>query len=566
MALQLDDEELIRSFQAGDERVFDMVVAENRDALRRHAVRRLGDAAAADDAVQEVFLRAYRSFGRLRPDSRITSWLHHIMVNVCIDEINRRRRHDDKAMRIVGQPVSYLVEPSIEQRLGLDRADTSPMRSAMESLPSTYQEALTMRFVDELSYEEMAAATGVSEENARARVSRARSAIRNLLRGVALTPVIGLVALVRRGPRAAATGIDQAQRWSETGSMATKMATSMAPAADTITAVATTAHTTVPLITKAAVGIGAVSMLAMTATPENVFQPARANDRPAVVAASTADASSNGSTADANASAPASAATGSSTGGNTATAASPASDPAAGDATNASPDAGSTGDAPASSGNPATATPAPVAEVPVVLSTGALSASGITVTQSGPRVDLSGPVTLTVGGTSYSGTLTGRLGLAPAADPAAERRFDGTLTIDVDGSRLEIRLQGFALPLDPPAPVAETPVETPVAETPVETPVTETPAETPAEGTPAEGTPAAGTPTDTNASTGTASDAVTTGSVDSASVPATVDSAGATRYSISGKFRVSNGDRIGLVAEGSFTGTFGPGSLTLTLG
>jgi RNA polymerase sigma-70 factor (ECF subfamily) len=198
VALKADDVELIKSFQSGDTEAFTQVVGQYREPLFRHAMRRLNNVAAAEDAVQETFLRAYRAFDRLRDDSRLGPWLHQILNNVCIDEGNRRTRDRDKSARFSSDPLgTAAATPGLEEQIGLDQ-DSTPVLIALESLPSNYRDALTMRFVDELSYNEMAEASGISEQNVRARVSRARTAVRAAMRTVAAVPVLA-IALIRRG-------------------------------------------------------------------------------------------------------------------------------------------------------------------------------------------------------------------------------------------------------------------------------------------------------------------------------------------------------------------------------
>ncbi len=107
------------AFRQGDDAVFDDVVAEYRQELLRHARRRTPDDAAAEDLVQETFVRAYRSFGRLPDDSRVRPWLHQILRNLCIDDAHRRRRELDKVERATAQASRVAVDGP-EETLGLD--------------------------------------------------------------------------------------------------------------------------------------------------------------------------------------------------------------------------------------------------------------------------------------------------------------------------------------------------------------------------------------------------------------------------------------------------------------
>ncbi|MFM8529134.1 MAG: RNA polymerase sigma factor, partial [Ilumatobacteraceae bacterium] len=199
MVLSIDDPRLVESFRAGENEAFEALVRAHRPALYRHALRKLSDHAAAEDAVQETFTRAYKSRARVGDDWRLGAWLHQILANVCIDEANRRKRESTKASRWASTEVnSHGLAPSLEDQLGLD-ADHADVVRALRELPDNYQEALELRYVAELEYDEMADVLSLSEENVRARVSRANKAIRVLLRPVAAIIAFFAAFSFRRG-------------------------------------------------------------------------------------------------------------------------------------------------------------------------------------------------------------------------------------------------------------------------------------------------------------------------------------------------------------------------------
>jgi DNA-directed RNA polymerase specialized sigma24 family protein len=90
MTISIDDRQLVESYQAGDTDAFAELVGAHGPSLLGHAIRKLGDRAAAEDAVQETFVRAYRALPRFDGDYRLGPWLHRILANVCADEGNRR--------------------------------------------------------------------------------------------------------------------------------------------------------------------------------------------------------------------------------------------------------------------------------------------------------------------------------------------------------------------------------------------------------------------------------------------------------------------------------------------
>ena len=266
MALRLEDRDLVLAYQAGDDDAFAELVREYRPQLLGHARRKLRCPEAAEDAVQEALVRALRAMPRFNGNYLVGPWLHRILSNVCNDEGNRQRREGEKTERYASNDKALNPPSSIEDELGLD-IDDAELADAVDNLSEQYREALMLRFVEELSYEEVAAKAGVSEENARARVSRARSAVRAALKLAAAAPV-ALIGLLRRGERAAAAVTSQSSPGSGRAALhsAMPMLAETAPMASRAAAATANAATVgVPVMAKAAVGFGlATAVIAPT--------------------------------------------------------------------------------------------------------------------------------------------------------------------------------------------------------------------------------------------------------------------------------------------------------------
>ena len=266
MTLRLEDRDLVLAYQAGDDEAFAELVREYRPQLLGHARRKLGCPEAAEDAVQEALVRALRAMPRFNGNYLVGPWLHRILSNVCSDEGNRLRRDSEKTERFASNDRALNSPSSIEDELGLD-IDDSELADAVDNLSEQYREALMLRFVEELSYEEVAEKAGVSEENARARVSRARNAVRAALKLAAAAPV-ALIGLLRRGERAAAAVTSQSPPGSGRAALhsAMPMLAETAPMATRAAAATANAATVgVPVVAKAAVGFGlATAVIAPT--------------------------------------------------------------------------------------------------------------------------------------------------------------------------------------------------------------------------------------------------------------------------------------------------------------
>lgn len=138
----------------------------------------------ARDAVQEAFLSAFKSIGRFSGDSKLTTWLHRILVNVCLMKIRSQSRRPERSIEailpIFVESGRFATRPSPWDPTGPDdRADD--VRAAMADLPEPYREVLVLRDVAELDTAQAAAFLGVSENNVKTRLHRARLALRQLI-------------------------------------------------------------------------------------------------------------------------------------------------------------------------------------------------------------------------------------------------------------------------------------------------------------------------------------------------------------------------------------------------
>lgn len=170
------DAEVVRRVRAGDTAAFAVLVARYRDRLGRYAVHMLGDPNDAEEALQDAFVRAYRSLARCREDGQFGAWLFGILVNRCRTAGRRAARRHRVFVR---DQVSLEKAPTPETADRVEWADT--VRWAMERLAPPLREAFLLRHVEDMEYEEMARLTGAGVSALKMRVMRARDRLRTLL-------------------------------------------------------------------------------------------------------------------------------------------------------------------------------------------------------------------------------------------------------------------------------------------------------------------------------------------------------------------------------------------------
>ena len=158
----------------GEESAFLEIVEFYYPRCLRFARNMIGNDQDAEEAVQDSFVRLHDSFPRFRADARFDPWLFRILANRCRTLLARSRRH--RQLIEYGDVPLSAAAPMAEEDFGADWAEE--VRMVLETLPAEQREAFLMRHVEDLSYEDIAAATGVGLSALRMRVKRACDTLR----------------------------------------------------------------------------------------------------------------------------------------------------------------------------------------------------------------------------------------------------------------------------------------------------------------------------------------------------------------------------------------------------
>ncbi len=170
------DATLVRRVLAGDTAAYAGLVARYRDRLGRYAMRMLGNEADAEEALQDAFVRGYRSLHRCTEPERFGAWLFAILVNRCRTRGAQRARRQRTVIHDDGLVARASVGDTAEQY-----AWRETIAWALARLPPANREAFLLKHVEELSYDEMTTVTGASVPALKMRVMRAREELRRLL-------------------------------------------------------------------------------------------------------------------------------------------------------------------------------------------------------------------------------------------------------------------------------------------------------------------------------------------------------------------------------------------------
>jgi RNA polymerase sigma-70 factor (ECF subfamily) len=165
-----DDRALLAAHAAGDPDAFGELVRRHRDRLWAVALRTLGDREEAADALQDALVSAYRAAPGFRGDAAVTTWLHRIVVNACLDRVRRRR--PTVPLPADPAPVDDRTD-SIATRL--------TVRAALAQLPAEQCAALVLVDLEGFGVAEAATILGVAEGTVKSRCSRGRARLAVLL-------------------------------------------------------------------------------------------------------------------------------------------------------------------------------------------------------------------------------------------------------------------------------------------------------------------------------------------------------------------------------------------------
>lgn len=169
--------------QRGDQDAFAKLVEAYQMPVYNLAYRMLGNAAEAEDAAQEAFLRAYTKLDTCDPERKFSSWILSIASHYCVDRL-RRRRGDCVSIEEDATARWLLDKRPRPEEQTLQREQSTMIRDLLARLPAQYRLVVSLRYWYDLSYEEIAGMTRTTESAVKSRLHRARQMMAMMLDGV----------------------------------------------------------------------------------------------------------------------------------------------------------------------------------------------------------------------------------------------------------------------------------------------------------------------------------------------------------------------------------------------
>jgi RNA polymerase sigma-70 factor (ECF subfamily) len=180
------DQMLVARAVAGDQRAYELLVIKYQRRIQRLIGRMVRDVDLVEDIAQETFIRAYRALGQFRGEAQFYTWLYRIAVNTAkkaLVDLKRDPLVSESALRggddedETSAVENELTSPETPETVLAAKEIAATVNSAMEALPEELRQAVTLREIEGLSYEEIAEAMNCPIGTVRSRIFRAREAI-----------------------------------------------------------------------------------------------------------------------------------------------------------------------------------------------------------------------------------------------------------------------------------------------------------------------------------------------------------------------------------------------------
>lgn len=184
----MDERRLIEQAGRGDEDAFEQLVVTYEKMVYNLVLRMVGSREDAFDLAQETFIKAWHAISLFQFDSKFSTWLCRIASNTCIDFLRKERKRKMISLTVLDDEDSQYEIPVADSRMDpaeitQERWDRQVVYDALQSLPAEYRTVLSLRAIEDMSYEEIGDVLDLKQGTVKSRIARAREKLRRELCG-----------------------------------------------------------------------------------------------------------------------------------------------------------------------------------------------------------------------------------------------------------------------------------------------------------------------------------------------------------------------------------------------
>ncbi|EIT87359.1 RNA polymerase sigma factor SigW [Fictibacillus macauensis ZFHKF-1] len=180
---------LVKAAKKGDQHAFEGLVELYKDRIYRLAFRMIGDRHEAEDLAQEAFVKAYMNLDKYDDTYAFSTWLYRIATNLCIDRL-RKKKPDysmDAPLSTSDGGTLYQQIPHSEEALETvveKREERATLQEEISKLPEKYRTAIILKYIEDLSLEEMSAIMELPVPTVKTRIHRGRELLKKVYKKV----------------------------------------------------------------------------------------------------------------------------------------------------------------------------------------------------------------------------------------------------------------------------------------------------------------------------------------------------------------------------------------------
>jgi RNA polymerase sigma-70 factor, ECF subfamily len=176
---------MVTQVKKGDQEAFEGIVELFKDKIYRHCIRMVGNEYEAEDLAQETFLRAYRSIDKYNGEYKFSTWIYRIATNLCIDRLRKKKPDYYLDAEVPGTEgatmYSHLpADQPLPEEMVTENEQWNELQAEIMKLPEKYRTAIVLKYVEDLSLEEISHIMEIPVPTVKTRIHRGREALKKV--------------------------------------------------------------------------------------------------------------------------------------------------------------------------------------------------------------------------------------------------------------------------------------------------------------------------------------------------------------------------------------------------
>lgn len=183
---------MVAQVKKGDQEAFEGIVDLFKDKIYRHCYRMVGNGHEAEDLAQETFLRAYRNISKYNNEFKFSTWIFRIATNLCIDRLRKKKPDYYLDAEVPGTDGATMYsqlssEEPLPEQVVTENERWNELQEEIMKLPEKYRTAIVLKYVEDLSLEEISHIMDIPVPTVKTRIHRGREALKKVFQMVVKT-------------------------------------------------------------------------------------------------------------------------------------------------------------------------------------------------------------------------------------------------------------------------------------------------------------------------------------------------------------------------------------------